>query len=339
MKKFVISLALAVFATVASTTFADVPQLLNYQGNLSAPDGTPKNGSFTMMFSVYDAETGGNQLPIGTPWAETHSSVTVTNGVFNVLLGSVTALPATLFEGGPMDSAGPLRFLNVVVSGETLAPRKRIGSSSYAIRAGAIPLRDVDTQFVFVGSKDDGLGTELGGSSSIERNIFTSTLGAGQYGSAALTSSIAGPFVSFDNDFDLTIVARISTANPSGFKGFVGLGSGYHHPGLAGFASSSHVGFLLESAAVTATSASGGQQTTIIPAISPQAWITYRILYRAGVSAEFFIDGALVATHTVELPVGSNVWLNMSLYGGTNGGGGRDMYVANGYSVALLNYP
>lgn len=35
------------------------------------------------------AETGGSQLPSGTPRSETQS-VTVTNGVFNVLLGSVT---------------------------------------------------------------------------------------------------------------------------------------------------------------------------------------------------------------------------------------------------------
>lgn len=111
---------------------ADVPQLLNYQGRLTAPDGTPKDGTFTMVFSVYDAETGGNQLPTATPWSETQS-VTVTDGVFNVLLGSVTALPATLFQGGPTDAAGPLRFLNVVVDGETLSPRRRVGSAAYAI--------------------------------------------------------------------------------------------------------------------------------------------------------------------------------------------------------------
>jgi hypothetical protein len=45
---------------------ADVPMLLNYQGNLTAPDGTPKNGTFSMQFSVYDAESGGNQLSTGT---------------------------------------------------------------------------------------------------------------------------------------------------------------------------------------------------------------------------------------------------------------------------------
>ncbi len=87
-------LAMPVVAVLAWRANADAANLLNYQGRLAhrPPSGNPKNGTFTMQFAVYDAETGGNQLPSGTPWSETQS-VTVTNGVFNVLLGSVTALP------------------------------------------------------------------------------------------------------------------------------------------------------------------------------------------------------------------------------------------------------
>ncbi len=84
--------AISVALLLATRAAADAPNLLNYQGRLTDPSGNPKNGTFTMQFAVYDAETGGNQLPSGTPWSETQS-VTVTNGVFNVLLGSVTALP------------------------------------------------------------------------------------------------------------------------------------------------------------------------------------------------------------------------------------------------------
>lgn len=112
---------------------AQVPNLLNYQGRLSDSTGNPQNGAFTIQFAVYDAETGGNQLPSGTPWGETQS-VTVTNGVFNVLLGSVTALPANLFNDGPSDASGPLRFLQVTVGGEVLSPRRRIASAAYAIQ-------------------------------------------------------------------------------------------------------------------------------------------------------------------------------------------------------------
>ncbi len=141
MKKVYIPFAAVVVALVlAVPALADVPMLLNYQGRLTDPSGNPKNGTFTMQFAVYDAETGGNQLPTGTPWSETQS-VTVTNGVFNVLLGSATALPATLFQGGPSDASGPLRFLEVTVSGEVLTPRRRIVSAAYALGdvAGALP--------------------------------------------------------------------------------------------------------------------------------------------------------------------------------------------------------
>jgi hypothetical protein len=99
MKRATYLSTLALVVVLATRAAADVPMLLNYQGRLTDPSGNPKNGTFTMQFAVYDAETGGNQLPSGTPWSETQS-VTVTNGVFNVLLGSVTALPADLFQGG-----------------------------------------------------------------------------------------------------------------------------------------------------------------------------------------------------------------------------------------------
>jgi hypothetical protein len=115
MKRAYIPFAAVIVAVVLTApALADAPTLLNYQGRLTAPSGNPKNGTFTMQFAVYDAESGGNQLPAGSPWSETQN-VTVTNGVFNVLLGSVTALPTNLFEGGPSDAPSPPRYLHVMV--------------------------------------------------------------------------------------------------------------------------------------------------------------------------------------------------------------------------------
>jgi hypothetical protein len=125
-------LLMSLVLALAAPVKADAPMLLNFQGRLTDASGDPENGMFSMDFAVYDAVSGGNQLPTTTPWAETQN-VTVTDGVFNVLLGSVTPLPSDLFQGGPSDSAGPLRFLQISVSGETLAPRRRIVSAAYAI--------------------------------------------------------------------------------------------------------------------------------------------------------------------------------------------------------------
>jgi len=66
-------------ARTHSSSGAGVPACvlwLNYQGRLTDPSGNPKNGTFMMQFAVYDAESGGNQLPSGTPWSETRTGTT-----------------------------------------------------------------------------------------------------------------------------------------------------------------------------------------------------------------------------------------------------------------------
>lgn len=47
----------------------------------------------------------------------------------------MTPFPGGLFTGAPVDAAGPLRFLEVTVNGETLSPNRRIISSPYALTA------------------------------------------------------------------------------------------------------------------------------------------------------------------------------------------------------------
>lgn len=97
-------------------------QLLNYQGRLTDPLGNPRDGVFPMSFSIIG----------GSAWSESQS-VQVTRGFFSVLLGSVVPFPADLFLGGSSDARGPLRYLRVVVSGETLSPDVRIASAAWAI--------------------------------------------------------------------------------------------------------------------------------------------------------------------------------------------------------------
>ncbi len=111
---------------------ADVPMLINYQGRLTDPSGVPKDGTFTMKFTVVDA----TDAPLG--WTETQM-VQVDDGFFNVQLGSVTPFPDGLFVGPPSDAFGPARFLQVMVDGETLVPNRRITSAAYALTVEAGP--------------------------------------------------------------------------------------------------------------------------------------------------------------------------------------------------------
>ena len=71
---------------------AQVPHLLNYQAHIAAGD-TSLTGTFKLTFSVYIAPSGGTPL-----WAETQT-VQVTEGLFNVLLGSAVPLSPSLFSG------------------------------------------------------------------------------------------------------------------------------------------------------------------------------------------------------------------------------------------------
>lgn len=139
-------LALALMATILPAP-AEVPMLLNYQGRLLDAAGNPRNGSFTMQFAIYGAEIGGGALPSSTPWDETQT-VTVTNGTFNVLLGSATPLPPDLFTGPPADAVGPARYLQTTVNGEVLAPRQRIVSGAYSLESPDILVVDANGQRV-----------------------------------------------------------------------------------------------------------------------------------------------------------------------------------------------
>ncbi len=100
-----------------------VPALLNYQGHLSNGGG-PLTGNFPMTFALFTVPAGGTPL-----WSESYANVTVTAGVFNVLLGSDTPLPlGSLFTGQTL-------YIETTVSGNVLSPRRPIVSVGYAARA------------------------------------------------------------------------------------------------------------------------------------------------------------------------------------------------------------
>lgn len=103
---------------------AQAPQLLNYQGKLTNKDGTPTTGSFDMTFYLYQEATGGTAL-----WQESQK-VAVTNGVFNVLLGSSSPLAEFLLSGNGN------RYLGIKVENEPeMTPRFLLSSVPYAVHA------------------------------------------------------------------------------------------------------------------------------------------------------------------------------------------------------------
>ena len=102
---------------------------VNYQGRLADATGTPLDGTYAMSFALWDSPAGGNLA-----WGpETHAMVPVSNGLFNVGLGSQTTggIPTSVWTGD--------RFLEITVDGETLSPREPVRSVPIAGLALSVP--------------------------------------------------------------------------------------------------------------------------------------------------------------------------------------------------------
>jgi hypothetical protein len=112
----------AVLTFVFSSALAQTSPTISYQGLLEN-NGSPANGSQTMKILIYQYATGGNPL-----YTETQS-VDVSNGLFNVLIGSVTPLlPALDFK--------KQYYLAVSVNGgPESSPRSLVSFAPYAFRA------------------------------------------------------------------------------------------------------------------------------------------------------------------------------------------------------------
>src|SRR5262245_57381337 len=87
-------LAVVLLAGTGRLAAQAVPNLLPFQARLTTSTGTPLSGLQTVVIRIYDLPSGGAPL-----WSETHSALAV-NGVVALLLGSVTPLPADLFDDG-----------------------------------------------------------------------------------------------------------------------------------------------------------------------------------------------------------------------------------------------
>jgi hypothetical protein len=136
--------ALALALLLAPRAAFAVPPLLNYQGFLADNAGQPMNGSHVMQFEMFADSTGGAAL-----WSEAYAAVTVSAGVFNVLLGSVTPLPVgTLFTGNAL-------WLQTTVDGSTLLPRRPIVSVAYALRAENADMRAIARAQGYSGDNTD----------------------------------------------------------------------------------------------------------------------------------------------------------------------------------------
>jgi hypothetical protein len=132
-RTFMIFLAIALMLVKVSVLaqVTAVPPLMNFQGRLTRPDGTPvANGDHTLTFKLYSAASGGTSL-----WSHTLLT-TVRNGTFAVLLGGASGT-----KTGPLNSAlftGD-RWLEIQIgNAPPLTPRQPIVTVGYAMKADRV---------------------------------------------------------------------------------------------------------------------------------------------------------------------------------------------------------
>jgi len=123
-----------------------------------------------MTFSIYP-----DTLSPLAEWTETQDSVVVKEGIFNVLLGSVDSIPASVFSGS-------IKYLGVQVESDPeMTPLKPMVSVAYAYRAGAVDggpgsgwvddgtvvRLETDTDYVGIGTPTPGNKLHVASSESV----------------------------------------------------------------------------------------------------------------------------------------------------------------------------
>lgn len=117
------SLAAPLRAPSATST-----SIISYQGQLANSGGTPLTGKYDLEFRVYDVPTGG--APLWTEmWTETNA-VDVSDGLFNVMLGSINNTLATAIEGHDE------LYMGITVGTDSeMVPRVQLGSVPFSMMA------------------------------------------------------------------------------------------------------------------------------------------------------------------------------------------------------------
>jgi hypothetical protein len=163
-----IALAANIIWPEKTSAVSGIARVLSYEGRLTDSSGNPLGGSGTpycFRFSIYDDATVGppdNKLwPSGTP---TGQSITVTDGVFDALIGTADTLDFDFYSN---DSV----YLNVEVATkvgasctdgdetwETMSDRQRIAATGYAIAAANV-YSDLLKTNISAGTVQIGSGT------------------------------------------------------------------------------------------------------------------------------------------------------------------------------------
>jgi hypothetical protein len=120
-----------------------------YQGRLGDIGGNPLTGSYPMVFRLYDVASGGTPI-----WEESwagSNSVAVNDGLFNVMLGSISPISQNVFI-----SEDSLWLGISVGSDDEMNPRVQLGTVPFAIQALTVQSDSITSEKIV----DGAVGTD-----------------------------------------------------------------------------------------------------------------------------------------------------------------------------------
>ncbi len=133
----------------ASLTHAapGINKQIPFDGSLKTSGGAAvTDGSFDMVFKIYDASTGGTTLWTGTHTAGNGNAVSVADGIFRVMLGSGAGNTLSL------DFNNDSYYVGLAVEADSeMSPRYRLGAAGYAFNSDTLDGLD-STDFARAGN-------------------------------------------------------------------------------------------------------------------------------------------------------------------------------------------
>lgn len=163
-----VAVAIVAFAAIfnVAVAIAAPTPVFNYQAQVqSASGGAVTDGTYTVVFRIYDVASDGIAL-----WTETHT-MAIEDGLASTTLGTLT--PVTL------DFNSAAYYLGVTIGSDSeLSPRKRMGAVPYAANAKTLDGKSVGTSANNVLGLNSTGGFSLGGTiqTSGDLDVGTSTL-------------------------------------------------------------------------------------------------------------------------------------------------------------------
>ena len=144
-------LILLMLTAAISVRSQSVPALVNYQGRLANPDGTPlATADYILTFTIYNSATNsgglvwGPQIFDGVTGQGHGNVVPVVQGYFNVILGPTDTNGASLSNAFTNSSC----YLEITISNRSpILPRQQILSAPYAINSSKLAGADWSALF------------------------------------------------------------------------------------------------------------------------------------------------------------------------------------------------